>query len=155
VVEQAVWLVEHDCIELEHLPEAVRAGQLIGAIQERRRQVADQLFEALVAGHCSFWEHVYPMFMERDLTRHDLRELLRRGLAATSGNYRAVLKLFGMDANDYCRFHNFLNGQGCKIEYREFRNGRAPRAVRPPQIVPTLETEQPAQAVPRPRKRAG
>ena len=117
--------------------------------------MADQLFEGLVAGHCSFWEHVYPMFMERDLTRHDLRELLRRGLAATNGNYRAVLKLFGMDANDYCRFHNFLNGQGCKIEYREFRNGRDHHAVRPPRITPSLEPGQPTQTAPRARKRAG
>ena len=64
--------------------------------RERRRQVADQLFEALVQGHYSFWEHVYPLFLRRDLTRHDMRELVCRGLSATRGNYRALLKLFGM-----------------------------------------------------------
>ncbi len=152
VVEQASWLAEEDCIELEHLPEAVRAGNAIAMTRERRRQVADQLFEALVAGHCSFWDHVHPMFMERDLTRHDIRELLRRGLAATNGNYRAVLKLFGMDTSDYCRFHNFLNGQGCKIEFREFRNGSGQAASRPPQIIAPLE--QPAEAVTKTGKRA-
>ena len=32
-------------------------------------------------GGASFWEHVYPMFLSRDITRHDLRQLVRRGLA--------------------------------------------------------------------------
>ena len=56
----------------------------------------------------SFWEHVYPLFLERDITRHDMRELVRRGLDATQGNYRSLLKLFGMPPRDYKRFLNFL-----------------------------------------------
>jgi DNA-binding NtrC family response regulator len=153
VVEQALWLVEDDCIELEHLPEAVRAGNSIAVTHERRRQVADQLFEALVAGHYSFWDHVHPMFLERELTRHDIRELVRRGLTATNGNYRAVLKLFGMKDSDYCRFHNFLNGHGCKLEFREFRNGQAKPATRRPEISALLE--HPADSATRAIKRAG
>ncbi len=47
---------------------------------DRRRQVADDLYDALVKQGASFWEHVYPMFLARDITRHDLRELVRRGL---------------------------------------------------------------------------
>jgi DNA-binding NtrC family response regulator len=135
VVEQALWLAEDDSIELEHLPEAVRNRQTILLSHERRRQVADQLFETLVAGHYSFWDHVHPMFIERDLTRHDIRELLKRGLAATNGNYRAVLKLFGMKESDYCRFHNFLSGHGCKLDFREFRNGQSQSPARPPRVV--------------------
>ena len=71
------------------------------------------------------------MFLERDLTRHDIRELLRRGLTATNGNYRSVLGLFGMKESDYCRFHNFLNGHGCKLDFREFRSGEGQPAARP------------------------
>ena len=135
VVEQALWLAEDDSIELEHLPEAVRNRQTLVIGHERRRQVADQLFETLVAGHYSFWDHVHPMFIERDLTRHDIRELLKRGLAATNGNYRAVLKLFGMKASDYCRFHNFLSGHDCKLDFREFRTGQSQPPARPPNVV--------------------
>jgi transcriptional regulator with PAS, ATPase and Fis domain len=132
VVEQALWLAEEGRIELEHLPEAVRNKQAIVNTHERRRQVADQLFEALVARHYSFWDHVHPLFIERDLTRHDIRELVRRGLTATNGNYRAVLRLFGMKESDYCRFHNFLNVHGCKLDFRGFRSGQDRPAARPP-----------------------
>ena len=144
VVEQALWLAEENRIELEHLPEAVRNRRTISVTHDRRRRLADQLFEALVAGHYSFWDHVHPMFLERDLTRHDIRELLRRGLTATNGNYRAVLGLFGMKDSDYCRFHNFLNGHGCKLDFREFRGGEGQPAARPSHDVevpkPAVET---------------
>jgi DNA-binding NtrC family response regulator len=140
VVEQALWLAEEASIELEHLPEAVRNKQTLVIGHERRRQVADQLFETLVAGHCSFWNDVHPLFIERDLTRHDIRELVKRGLTATNGNYRALLKLFGMGESDYCRFHNFLNGHGCKLDFRDFRSGEGQPATRPSHDVAVAET---------------
>jgi mono/diheme cytochrome c family protein len=36
-----------------------------------------------------------------------------------------------MSDSDYCRFHNFLNGHGCKLDFREFRTGQGhlPRAA--------------------------
>ena len=34
---------------------------------------------ALVSGGYSFWEHIHPLFLQRDITRHDMRELVRRG----------------------------------------------------------------------------
>ena len=95
-------------------------------MRERRRQRADDLFKALTEGSFSFWEHVHPLFLDRDLTRHDLRELVRRGLAATRGNYQAVVRLFGMPDSDYKRFLNFLGTHGCVVDFREFRTP-APR----------------------------
>ena len=65
-------------------------------IEERRRQVSDDLYQALVVAGYSFWEHIHPLFLARDITRHDMRELIRRGLSTTRGNYRALLRLFGM-----------------------------------------------------------
>ena len=129
VVEQAVWLASGSTIQLDDLPEAVRtAGRNIVARHERRRQLADQLFEGLTARNYTFWEHVHPLFLNRDLTRHDVRELVSRGLAATKGNYRAMLKLFGMTEGDYHRFHNFLAAHDCKVDFRAFRVGTpAPR----------------------------
>ena len=124
VVEQATWLAEGGVIELEHLPKAVRtAGDALLPARERRRQVADELYDALVSGGYSFWEHVHPIFLARDITRHDIRELVTRGLRTTHGNYRALLRLFGMSHTDYKRFHNFLMTHGCKVDYRAFRQG--------------------------------
>ena len=64
-----------------------------------------------------------------------------RGLRTTHGNYRALLRLFGIAPQDYKRFHNFLMTHGCKVDYRAFRQGtpepaRAPRVLLPPLVQP-------------------
>ena len=124
VVEQAIWLNTGPEIGLQHLPDVVRTPLAKhAASRERRRQVADDLFEALMKGQYSFWDHVHPLFLERDLTRHDIRELVSRGLRETRGNYRALLKVFGMPETDYHRFHNFLTAHACKVEFRNYRKG--------------------------------
>jgi hypothetical protein len=68
------------------------------------------------------------MFLARDLTRHDLRELVRRGLRKTGGRYKALLTLFGMPSGDYRRFMNFLGAHECGVGFREFR-GASPASV--------------------------
>ena len=124
VVEQISCTVPGPRIALSDLPEMVHQTTVHPTMtRERRRQVADQLFDALVEKRYSFWDHIYPLFLRRDLTRHDLRELLSRGLAATRGNYRSLLHLFGMPDSDYHRFHNFLTSHGCKLDFRAFRTG--------------------------------
>jgi len=138
VVEQALWFAERDMIDVGHLPRGVRtAGESLLPTRERRRQVADDLYDALVSGGYSFWEHIHPIFLSRDITRHDVRELIVRGLRTTHGNYRALLRLFGIPHHDYKRFHNFLMTHGCKVDYRAFRQGtpepaRVPRVLLPP-----------------------
>ena len=134
VVEQAVWLAAGPTITLDDLPEALRAPAKVTGTRERRRQIADQLYEAVLKGHYSFWDHVHPMFLDRDLTRHDIRELVSRGLAETKGNYRALLRLFGMPESDYHRFHNFLTAHACKVDFRNFRTGVAVPPSRPPSL---------------------
>jgi transcriptional regulator with PAS, ATPase and Fis domain len=131
VIEQAIWLASGNTITCADLPETLRsAGASMVPTRERRRQISEDLFQALVQGHYSFWDHVHPLFLERDLTRHDIRELVARGLSTTKGNYRALLKLFGMDAGDYYRFHNFLTAHGCKVDFRTYRTGAAVATIR-------------------------
>jgi hypothetical protein len=123
-------------VEAEDLPAALvsaSAGMVVPA-RERRRRVDDCLYEALTSGACSFWDHVYPMFINRDITRTDLTRVVRQALAATGGNYRSVLTLFHMDPGDYKRFLNFLTTHGCTVDFREYRTGRVPdeRQADPP-----------------------
>ncbi len=123
VVEQLLWLAPSGTVEVEHLPMSMRTGPgLMVPLDDRRRQVADDLYDALVKQGASFWEHVYPMFLNRDITRHDLRELVRRGLRESRGRYKALLKLFGMSGRDYRRFMNFLAAHECGVGFREFRD---------------------------------
>jgi DNA-binding NtrC family response regulator len=135
VVEQTVCLTAGSEIQLSDLPEALRSiGAGILPTQERRHQIADQLFEAVLQGHYSFWDHIRPLFLQRDLTRHDLQELVSRGLNHTKGNYRAVVRLFGMPDTDYDRFHNFLAAHCCKVDFRPFRTGTPVLVSRPPAL---------------------
>jgi DNA-binding NtrC family response regulator len=139
VVEQALWSADHDFIDIPHLPDSVRSGgDTLKPQRERRRQVADDLYEALVSGGYSFWEHVHPLFLARDVTRHDVRELVSRGLRTTHGSYRSLLRLFGMPHTDYKRFHNFLMTHGCKVDYRAFREGNAELPRQPRVLLPPL-----------------
>ena len=144
VVERLIWTSVNDTVGVENLPPRLLPGRsdTILPVRERRRQRADDLFKALTEGSFNFWEHVHPLFLDRDLTRHDLRELVRRGLAATRGNYQAVVRLFGMPSTDYKRFLNFLGTHGCVVDFREFRTpaphdgselkDRVPPEVHPP-----------------------
>ena len=126
VVEQLLWLTPEDTVRTEHLPMSMRTGPgLMAPLNDRRRQVADDLYEALVRQGASFWELVYPMFLARDITRQDLRELVRRGLRESRGRYKSMLKLFGMSSRDYRRFMNFLAAHDCGIGVREFRSEAA------------------------------
>jgi DNA-binding NtrC family response regulator len=148
VVEQAMWLSRGDLVDLAQLPEVIRVpAQPIRPTRERRVQVADELYAALVNGGYSFWDHIYPLFLSRDITRHDMRELVRKGLSTTRGNYRQLLKLFGMANQDYKRFLNFLAAHDCGADFRAFRHGtaepqRPPRLILPPlQAKATLSSE--------------
>ncbi|HEU4688966.1 MAG TPA: sigma 54-interacting transcriptional regulator [Vicinamibacterales bacterium] len=122
VIEQLFWRSTTGVVDVEHLPASMRsAPAMVVPIQDRRRQVADDLYDALVKQGASFWEHVYPLFLARDITRHDVRELVRRGLQESRGRYKGLLELFGMPSTDYRRFMNFLAAHGCGVSYREFR----------------------------------
>ena len=121
VVEQLVWLRQTGVIEPDLLPVSMRQGSLMSPMKDRRQQVPDNLYHALVKQGASFWEHIYPLFLSRDITRDDLRVLVRRGLRESRGRYKSMLALFGMPSRDYRRFMNFLAAHECTVEFREFR----------------------------------
>jgi len=125
VVERLIWTSPVELVGVPDLPPHVRPGRVDAVLpmRERRRQRADDLYKALTEGSLQFWEHVHRMFLDRDLTRHDMRQLVRRGLKTTHGNYRAVVRLFGMPAGDYKKFLNFLGTHDCVVDFREFRSG--------------------------------
>jgi hypothetical protein len=88
--------------------------------RERRRTIADDLYVRLVAGE-SFWTAVYPLYMHREMTRTNMRDLVRRGLQESRGNYKIMVRLFNMERDDYKRFLNFLRKHDCLLPFKEFR----------------------------------
>jgi hypothetical protein len=82
----------------------------------------EELYLRLVNGRESFWTAVYPLYMRRDISRSQMRDLVRRGLEESRGNYRIVTELFNMEPADYKRFLNFLRKHSCQLPYKEFRS---------------------------------
>jgi transcriptional regulator with PAS, ATPase and Fis domain len=94
------------------------------------RSAADALFERMVNGGESFWSAVYAPFMSRDLTRDDVRAIVRRGLERTGGNYRVMVELFNMPADDYKRFLGVLRKYQCHMPFQQFRSAAGTRTTR-------------------------
>ena len=81
----------------------------------------DRLFDAMTKHGESFWLAVHGPFMARDVTREDVRDVVRRGLIATRGNYKLLVRLFNMPQEDYKRFLNFLRKHQAHLPIHEFR----------------------------------
>ncbi|HEY7191589.1 MAG TPA: sigma 54-interacting transcriptional regulator [Vicinamibacterales bacterium] len=77
--------------------------------------------ERLMKDRVSFWSEVHKPFMDRDLTRDDVRELVRVGLTHTRGNYKMLVSAFNMPQRDYKRFLSFLRAYQCHVSFRQFR----------------------------------
>jgi transcriptional regulator with PAS, ATPase and Fis domain len=123
VVERLVVTGQTDTIKVDDLPVEVRTQRsvMIRPKRERRRTVADDLYKRLTEGHESFWTAVYPLYMQREITRANVRDLVRKGLEEARGNYKIVTRLFNMDTRDYKKFLNFLRKHDCQLPFKEYR----------------------------------
>ena len=79
------------------------------------------ILERILSDGASFWSEVYEPFMARDLTRQDVRELVRLGLEHTRGNYKMLVAYFNMPPEDYKKFLNFLRKYQCHVPFQRFR----------------------------------
>jgi two-component system response regulator AtoC len=123
IVERLTVRRRSDSIGVADLPAeigAASAGEK--ARVERRAAPADispveSLLTQMMQKREPFWTAVYPLFMARDLTRTDLREIVSRGFQQT-GNYKALAQLFNVAPGEYRRFLNFLRTHGCDVRFQ-------------------------------------
>ncbi|MGH9411801.1 MAG: sigma-54 interaction domain-containing protein [Vicinamibacterales bacterium] len=122
VIERLIVTGRHPVVQPEDLPYELRTpGQSLRPRRERRRTVADDLFKKLVEERESFWTAVYPLYMNREITRGNVRDLVHKGLEEARGNYKIVLRLFNIEPTDYKRFLNFLRKHDCQLPFKEYR----------------------------------
>jgi transcriptional regulator with PAS, ATPase and Fis domain len=93
-------------------PESSRNNALA---QQVGRSAADRAWEQMVRDGQTFWAAVYDVFMDHELTKTDVRQVVRRGLHQTQGSYRRLTELFHMTPREYRRFLAFLHQHGCHI----------------------------------------
>jgi transcriptional regulator with GAF, ATPase, and Fis domain len=73
-------------------------------------------YERMVRGGESFWLVVHTPFLDRELSRGEVRQIVARGLRQTNGSYKRLLKLLGLQAEDYLKFMDFLRHHRLKPE---------------------------------------
>jgi len=125
VITCARWAASDTVIDIEHIEAALPSSELQPQ-QDRRQHLTNTLYAAVTTPGQSFWTHAYPLYRDRDLVRQDIRMLIQRGLIATHGQYRCVVRLFGMPDRDYKRFMGFLVSHGCHVPYGPFRRPGTP-----------------------------
>jgi len=123
VIERCVVTGRNEMIAIDDLPMEVRMHANVGLRpkRERRRTVADDLFKRLLEERESFWSVVYPLYMQREITKGNVRDVVRKGLEEARGNYKIVARLFNMEQRDYKRFLNFLRKHDCQLPFKEYR----------------------------------
>jgi DNA-binding NtrC family response regulator len=123
VLERLVIVSHGRTITVDHLPPDILTPIRDDGrpFVERRRTIADQLFSRLTGDKDSFWDTVYPLYIRRDITRDTVKDVVRKGLEASGGNYRVVARMFNMDAGDYKRFLSFLRKHHCQLPFKHYR----------------------------------
>jgi len=124
VIERLVVTGRNETVAADDLPMEIRVQQHgvgLRPKRERRRTIAEDLYKKLVEERESFWTVVYPLYMQREITRGNVRDLVRKGLEDARGNYKIVAKIFNMETRDYKRFLNFLRKHDCQLPFKEYR----------------------------------
>jgi transcriptional regulator with PAS, ATPase and Fis domain len=132
-VVERLFVRRHRVVTPEVLPDEIAASQraaiaVVTSAPAGRISARESILGQLLQGRESFWSAVYDPFMSRDLTREDLRAIVRAGLEQTRGSYTALTQLFNMEPSDYKRFLNFLRKHQCHMPFHSFR--MAPVAAR-------------------------
>jgi transcriptional regulator with PAS, ATPase and Fis domain len=135
VIERLVVVGRNDTIGPDDLPPDLRAP-VAAAVQSngtREPAIVEEMYARLTKDRHSFWNAVYPLYMQREITKSDVRDLVRKGLEESRGNYKIMLRLFNMETREYKKFLNFLRKHQCQLPYREYRqvrseSGELPRA---------------------------
>jgi DNA-binding NtrC family response regulator len=123
VLERLIVRRPGEVVTADDLPPEIRAQSSLSfrPKRERRKTVANELYRQLTEQRESFWTVVYPLYMQREITRGNVRELVRRGLEESRGNYKIVARMFNLEPYEYKRFLNFLRKHDCQLPFKDFR----------------------------------
>src|SRR5262249_16533162 len=90
-----------------------------------RPSVADIAWNEMITNGENFWNAVHSPFIGRELTKTDVRSIVRRGLNATEGSYPKLTAPFHLPGTDYRRLLAFLYQHDCHLPAHRFREQEA------------------------------
>jgi DNA-binding NtrC family response regulator len=83
-------------------------------------------FARMTTGRETFWDVVHFPFLDREISRSEVRAVIDRGLRTTRGSYKNLLPLFQVDDHDYSKFMDFLRHHRLKPDHPEITGSMAP-----------------------------
>jgi DNA-binding NtrC family response regulator len=132
LVETGFHASDTDLIEPPHVVEALEEAARVGQLRKvPLLETAASRFERMASGQATFWDVVYRPFLDRELNRAEVQELLAHGLTWSQGSYKRLLEAVGVAASDYLRVMDFFRHHRLKPE-------RGPNAAR--KFSPSAET---------------
>ena len=99
---------------LEQLETASRSQQLRRLPELLSPCAEPDALRRMLEQGATFWDAVREPYLARELSRHDARLIIERGLAKTRGSYKRLLVLFNIDTTEYLKFMDFLRHQRLK-----------------------------------------
>ncbi len=127
VLERLVVRARGRTITAADLPRDILSFARPAPVHRAERSRAERAFEEMLQQGETFWNAVRRPFMARDLTRDDMRAIVRRGLELTPAGYKTLPQLFNVLPGERKRMLSFLRKHGC---YVEAPPGNAPRRKR-------------------------
>jgi transcriptional regulator with PAS, ATPase and Fis domain len=123
VLERLVVVGRGAVVQLADLPAELRANRRVATapVMAPSVDVVEDLYCRLTRQRESFWTTVYPLYMQREITRAHVRDVVRKGLEEARGNYKIMVELFNMEAGDYKKFLNFLRKHQCQLPFKTYR----------------------------------
>jgi transcriptional regulator with GAF, ATPase, and Fis domain len=104
-------MAESKYIEPDHFVSELRQANLPAPDTGK-----SELFENMAERGGSFWDVVHQPFLNRDLNRVQVREIISQGLLAARGSYRRMSVLFNIKPDHYQKFMDFLRHHRLKPE---------------------------------------
>lgn len=113
VAESSFHLSDGSIIGPESFAESLESLESISRLREMRSvpllpAQPDTLLGRLLVGEGTFWDLVHAPFLDRDLNREQVRDVIAGGLERSGKSYKRLLSLFGIAQEDYPKFMDFL-----------------------------------------------
>jgi transcriptional regulator with PAS, ATPase and Fis domain len=93
--------------------EIIKQTRCKRAVDQRMDRI-EQIWGDIRAGK-SFWDTIKKPFLDRDLNREEVKEIIKRGLDQSDGKYKNLLVLFNLKDSEYKKFMKFLNGNRLNV----------------------------------------
>lgn len=96
-----------DVIDVEDFEDGLEREDASSAVSVAERP-SEQLLVRMVEEGEDFWNVVRRPFLDRDLNREQVQSIVKRGLEASGGSYKKMLRIFRVQQDDYLKFMDFL-----------------------------------------------